>query len=773
MTEPYCCSSHTEVATRHPVDRTQPRRARVAFATLTAGLLAITLTACGGGAAGEMPHVDSGDVQPGRASGSNPVLESAQFRSHAGLERQSVTLSALSDAVIELRDASTSGWQLRQDDTTGGGGELSGGVISYPTGTSATDAVRQFVSDHGDVFGLRDPLNQLTFAAPTVDATGVTTVRANQSLRGVPVEGSSLLVVVRRSLTAPEISFAKAHVYPELDAASEVRTTPSVDERTAVSIASQRGAVPVGPGILVITSPQTTPTLAWKFDADYTPPTDAPDMPGAAQAGPLTIYIDATAGSVLRMSIPGSLSDHLMSGSSIVTQIRPGSLKLPPEGEPVKVSGKVIGGFDVTLTLERLPDGTIAFIDATQPNANRDAGTGLNLVFDGSQVASLRDLPGDLARTNPGEAIDPDTFTAAWAAKTVLDYYRTEHGRASWDGEGMPLVSTVHLPESVVDCNAFFSGFLRQMMYGGQCRQAGEVVVDSFVDISIVAHEITHGITGTAAPIISENSGQGAALNEGNSDYFGVIIQNLMFGKPYVTEGVSACLGREPSPFCRSFEPDVLGTRTVDSGAIIDDGEFLLREPNRFVDMFNDYGAAHDNSMIWTNALWQIRRAFASQDGGDMVTSEAAGRFDRIVYRAITTYFTNETDFVGAASAVTQAAIDLEASGPELDVIRSQFQLSQFCTGCATPADVKTPVAVTPRMELKPKVLDNGIAFLGQVAAVCPGTTIRSSRRTSRRSTRRNRRPFSDRAASSPTPLMAKGHGSSRPASTPTMAGIN
>ena len=116
------------------------------------------------------------------------------------------------------------------------------------------------------------------------------------------------------------------------------------------------------------------------------------------------------------MSAPGNLANGVAGAAGIVSQIRPGTLQLPERGEPVKVRGTVIGGVDVTLTLEKLPDGSIVFIDSSQPNADREDGTGLNLVFDGSQVASPRDLPGDLARINDGERIDPDTFTAAWAA---------------------------------------------------------------------------------------------------------------------------------------------------------------------------------------------------------------------------------------------------------------------------------------------------------------------------------------------------------------------
>ena len=692
------------------------RPAKVGFAALGSVALSVVLTACGGGASGELTDSLGGSGGNGRVAGSKPVIESSLFRVSAGLDRQTEVLRTLSDAVDALRSESTSGWQVRQDDTTGGGSELSGGVITYPKGTAPLAAARLLLADHGDVFGLTDPLNQVTFARPISDSTGVVTVRANQSLRGVPVEGSSLLIVVRRPLTAPEIGYARAHVYPDLDRASPVETRPSVDEQTAVGVATERGAVPVGKGTLVLTTPDTTPTLAWKFDADYSPPTDASDRPGAPTAGPITVYVDARVGTVLRLQAGGSLSLQGLSGAGPSQQTRTISslLKLPAKGTPVEVSGTVIGGFKVTLTLEKLPDGSIVFIDSSQPNADRNSGIGLNVVFDGSQVVEDRDLPGDLARMNPGDGIDPDTFTAAWAAKTVLDYYRVEHGRSSWDGKGIPLVSTVHIPEPYVVCNAYFSGQLQQMSYGGPCNQNGERVVDSLVDISVVGHEITHGVVDTTSPWISSSSGQGGSLNEGSADFFGMVIQNRVFGKPYVSDGVSMCMGREVNSSCHQFEPTVKGGRTVDSGAIVDDGLFVLREPGGLMDLINDVGGSHLNGMIWTNALWQIRKAFASEDGGDMVKSPSAARFDRIVYRAITTYFTNETDFPAAATAIAQAAVDLEASGPERDVIKAQFEVSQFCAGCATPDGTQSPVAVSPHMELKPVVVDGGTAYLGQ-----------------------------------------------------------
>ena len=705
---------------RNYLSRSRVRRFSVVSVVLALGGL---LSACGGHDVG-LNGSDQTEVQRGQQTSSTPtVLESGSYAAQVGADRQASVVDALGAAVQRLRAASSGGWQLRQDDSTGAGSELSGGVITYPPGTNPITVVRRFLDAHGDVFGLTTGARQVSLpAAVALDAQGIATIRATQSLRGVPIEGTSVLVLVRHARTRPEIGFARAHIYPDIDAAKPVDTTALIAAAAALKVSADHGAAPGGPALLVVTSPDASPTLAWKIDATYSPPDGQVKTPQSVDAGPVTVYVDAHTGEILRLTRRSAIAfranpvEALGGGG-----VRVGEVVLPAAGTPVEVSGTVRGGVKVTLTLERLADGTIAFIDSSQPNANRKTGTGMNVVFDGAGLQSYSDLPGTVATMKEGAVPDLDTLTAAWAAKTVLDYYRTEQGRASWDGKGAPLVSTVHTAEAIVDCNAAFVPDLSQMIYSGPCVMNGKKVTDSLVDLSIVGHEITHGITGTAAPAISEFSGQGAALNEGNSDYFGVVIQDRTTGKSYSTQGVSSCEGQPESDLCHPFPDGVSGGRNVDSGAIFDDAQFVLREPLGLLDKINDIGSAHSNSIIWTNALWQIRKAFASEDGGNLVTSKAAARFDRIVYRAITTYFTSETDMPAAASAVLQAATDLDATGAERDLIQQQFTISQLCLGCTTPAKTQQPVAVTPRIEHRPAILDSGIAYIEQLAPTTDG----------------------------------------------------
>ena len=682
------------------------------------------------------------------------VIASSSYAATVSADVQHTTITHLQEALGRLLadPKATTGWQLRQDNTTGTGGELSGGAYRTPVGTDPLTTARLLLRDHGDLFGLQNSESQLVYPRQlTNDTNSTATLRGTQQLGGVPIEGSNLLVVIRNTTSAlgsgPEIGFVKAHLFPQI----AISTTPQVGADAASRAVVDAGAVVTSAPLLVITP--SPPTLAWKIGATYTAPAVATTDPPAfntLRSGPITAYVNAVTGLISQLrqagtvniaaQIEGPPSDGTggtadgtkgdaggtdeTGGATTPDQTGSGPLGLPAAGTPVTITGTVHGGLVVSVQAEQLADGTIAFIDSSQPGADRATGTGLNIVFDGSALQSDAGLPGPVATMAPGAEPDTDTLTAAWAAKLVLDYYRSEHGRASYDGKGHALVSTVHVPEKLLDCNAYFSGYLGQMVYSGPCDLEGKRAVDSLVDLSIVGHEITHGVTDTTAPFISSSSGQGAALNEGNSDYFGIIIQNLAFGKPYTTEGTTSCEGQPASQLCHQYADGQFGGRNIDSGATFDDAEFVLREPLGLLDDINDIGAAHANSLVWTNALWQIRKAFASEDGNDLITSKAASRFDRIVYRAVTTYFTSETDMSSAASAVLQSAIDLEATPSELDVIQQQFVLSQLCVGCNVPANTRTAVAAGPKIELRPQIVNAGIAYISQTSTEGDGIPL-------------------------------------------------
>lgn len=408
----------------------------------------------------------------------------------------------------------------------------------------------------------------------------------------------------------------------------------------------------------------------------------------------------------------GFLKQFAAAGEVATTDNAP---QLPPRGKPVQVKGEVWGGTKVTVNAERLADGTIAFIDSSQPGADRASGQGLSIVYDGASITSLDQLPGSIATMKEGDKPDRDVLTAAWAAQNTLDYFRTEHGQRSFDGNGAPIRSVVHIPSSVDGCGAWTAQDL--YLFTGPCSQDGKQLFETTVDVSTTASFFALQVFNAAAPNQRLFGGQAAMFNTGTRDYFGLQVQNRALNRPLSVVGVQPCQSGVASWLCVNWKPDQVGLRDLDSGAVVDDAEFLLRDPSGIIDNVNRYRIMIDNSLIWSNALFQIRTAFAGEDGGNMVTSKAAVRFDRIVLNAAVKYASNAMSLADGAAAVRQSAVDLKASSAEIDLITQQFTISQLCEGCATPPGAPTRIAASSVVENRPSIAAAGVVFIRQASA--------------------------------------------------------
>lgn len=121
----------------------------------------------------------------------------------------------------------------------------------------------------------------------------------------------------------------------------------------------------------------------------------------------------------------------------------------------------------------------------------------------------------DLAgRTSPGH---PAAVDAHYYANVTDDFYLTVFGRDSLDGEGMPMISSVHFGRNYN--NAFWNG--SQMTYGdGDGRRTFRELSGG---LDVVGHEFTHGVTEFTSNLIYQD--ESGALNEAFSDIMGNTIE--------------------------------------------------------------------------------------------------------------------------------------------------------------------------------------------------------------------------------------------------------
>ncbi|WP_219640543.1 fibronectin type III domain-containing protein [Cohnella sp. CFH 77786] len=189
--------------------------------------------------------------------------------------------------------------------------------------------------------------------------------------------------------------------------------------------------------------------------------------------------------------------------------------------------------------------------------------------------------------SNPANTYPENYYRAAvdahdYAGK-VYDFYKSNYGRESIDGNGMEVFSFVHVYYSNGDPydNAFWSG---QAMYYGDGSGSANGGFDCLAcGFDVIAHELTHGVTQYDSGL--EYHDQPGALNESISDIMAAVIDSDDW-----------LIGEDTGYTLRSLE----NPEWYDQPAHMDD---FVELPN---DAAHDYGGVHINSGIPNHAAYLI-----------------------------------------------------------------------------------------------------------------------------------------------------------------------
>ncbi|WP_330275735.1 M4 family metallopeptidase [Lentzea sp. NBC_00516] len=263
------------------------------------------------------------------------------------------------------------------------------------------------------------------------------------------------------------------------------------------------------------------------------------------------------------------------------------------------------------------------------------------------QGGDERTLPGVLRRKEGDGLINDAAVNDAFDnADRTYDFYRDVLGRHSVDGNGLKLVSSVHFGRDFD--NAFWDG--TQMVYGdgsGKVFQPGALARD----ITVVGHEITHGVVQYTAGLRYRK--QPGALNESMADVFGSLVKQHALG--HSADQADWLIGA-----------GILGTQLqgVALRSMKDPGRAhqLDRQPahmRSYVDLpddgnpRNDNGGVHINSGIPNKAF----HLTATRLGGN--AWDCAGK---VWYDALATKLRVNSDFTDAAAATTASAQALYGS---------------------------------------------------------------------------------------------------------------
>ena len=494
------------------------------------------------------------------------------------------------------------------------------GIDTAPRRGAAPVVARAHLRANTDRYGILDPAGTLETVEVIEGRGGTHTVRFGQRVGDVPVFGAQYLVHMRETPGGLETESVNGHVFTGL----EVGTSPKV----SVASARQLAATRVRPmlversvyrGLSVL--PADDGVLSHRFT-----------LWGSHRGAPTQqeIFINAQNGST-------SLSYSNLHFAS-----------------PVTIDGTSSHGATVPLKAFK-DDGVFELRDRSRPMWSPPTSRGQITTHDvrHSPFYDAVDSNIDTDATEPfsdGAAVD-----AHYGAGITYEFFR-QLGRDSIDDDNMSIKSSVHYSEGNGPyCNAFWDGV--QMVYG-DCVHSETYPMSA--DLDVVGHELTHGVTQYTADLVYLN--QSGAINEAMSDYFGNAIDNLDTG--LATSAPNS--GEIGEDLCKVANPTnwECPLRDMNDGRTTDDYLFYLAD--------FDLGGVHDNSTIFSGALWDIREA--------LVDAEV----DRYVYKALAEYMTPLDSFVDGREAVLAAATADGADPGELATIAAAFDAKKIVPGWDT-----------------------------------------------------------------------------------------
>jgi Zn-dependent metalloprotease len=235
--------------------------------------------------------------------------------------------------------------------------------------------------------------------------------------------------------------------------------------------------------------------------------------------------------------------------------------------------------------------------------------------------------------------------------------YADVFGRNSIDGGGLPLDATVHFG-NLYD-NAFWDG--QQMVFGDG---DGEVFERFTRSLSIIGHELAHGVTQYTAGLAYRN--QAGAINESMSDVFGALVEQYernqsaaeatwLIGEGLFTSKVQGTALRSLKAPGTAYDDDVLGKDPQPDSM------------DSYVRTSADNGGVHINSGIPNRAFYLTAVALAGN------AWEAPGR---IWYDTLTSGTLPATaTFSVFARATAASAVELYGTGSrEHDAVRQAWE---------------------------------------------------------------------------------------------------
>lgn len=278
---------------------------------------------------------------------------------------------------------------------------------------------------------------------------------------------------------------------------------------------------------------------------------------------------------------------------------------------------------------------------------------------------------------------DP-TVDVHWGMGKTLDYYEEVHGRKSYDGHGAPVYNLIYLGDQVfnsilsirpTNAAALSTQAPYPMFYG-----MGGSGMKPVVELSVMAHEFTHIVTGVTAHL--EYAGEAGALNESFSDIMGINVKKYVRNTPDWYIGADVIFGY-------SNIRDMSNPRNGKDGSVPDpdtyEGEHWVN-PN---DYNNDKGGVHANSGVQNKWYYLLTEGGSgTNDNGYEYSMEGIGieKSRQIAYLTLTSYATEQSNYKSISEASIEAASVLfgDERGAEVQAVINAWK----AVGVIDPSDM-------------------------------------------------------------------------------------
>ncbi len=336
-------------------------------------------------------------------------------------------------------------------------------------------------------YGIQNADAELTAARTVTDSTGYRHVRLRQTYQGVPVAGSELIVHLDpdgrgRAVNGRFVPGLDLSVVPTLSAADATRAAAADQARMGFTA----GALDAPPQ-LGIWARGATPVLAYSLTVVH-PVSRLPP-------GRWRYWISAHDGSVLFR----------------YNDVQYASVPPPYSGYHTTISGTILAG----------EGGGVKTVTGWLED------TGLYYLYNDIRDWRIFNMGGGIGSTLPDAGTyahrtsnnwgtsDPVEMSAAISFDKIQTYYRTVHGRHSYDDQFARAEANVHYSANLA--NAFWSG--SEFYFG----DGDGVSMTALTVLDVAAHEFQHAVTDYTVPLTYAY--ESGAMSESWSDIFGALVE--------------------------------------------------------------------------------------------------------------------------------------------------------------------------------------------------------------------------------------------------------